>query len=175
MINFTQTVLEQSQQYPKKIAMHDGVETLYYKDLNRKVLQVANGLLDLGLNKNDHVIIRLDDCVDWPIVFFACLHQGIVPLPLSTSTPEELFLKIADFIECKAVFTNDRHATQSSGIRLTVSRSMIQSFYAIEPAQISCVLSHPDAPCYMNVSSGSTGMPKIAVHRHQTLFEILAH
>lgn len=173
MINFAQYILDKSQQYPEKIAMNDGIDILYYGDLKSKISQVVNGITNFGIKKNDHVIICLDDCVDWPIIFFACLHQGIVPLPLSPATPKDLFLEIADFIECKAIFINDRSTSQSASTRLTVSRSMIQSFYIREPKYTPCVMSHPDAVAYMNVSSGSTGMPKVAVHRHQTLFEIL--
>jgi len=156
MINFAQTVIDQSRTYPNKIAMRDGHSDMTYGELCNKIPRVANGLQQQGLGQGDHVIIVMEDCVDWPVIFLACLYLGIVPLPLSTTMGKDLFWEIAKFINCK----------------LVIDRLQVQEFYKYIDG-CNLVPMHPDSAGWMNISSGSTGMPKIAVHRHQTLFEML--
>ncbi|CAB4128503.1 Acs Acyl-coenzyme A synthetases/AMP-(fatty) acid ligases [uncultured Caudovirales phage] len=156
LINFAHTVLEQSHAHPDKIAYRDGYVDLKYGDIPKRVRQIAHGLTISGLRRGDHVIIQMEDCVDWPCTFLACLYANIIPLPLSGNLGPDLFAKIAEFIECKLIITRD----------------IVQNFYNLTD-HVEPVMVHPDSAAWMNVSSGSTGMPKVAVHRHQTLFEIL--
>jgi long-subunit acyl-CoA synthetase (AMP-forming) len=83
--NFAQTIIDQSQAYPSKIAVRDGYQDLSYKDLSIRIRQVSNGLRSLGLRKGNHVIITMEDCVDWPVVFLACIYSGIVSYACSKS------------------------------------------------------------------------------------------
>lgn len=169
--NFAQTIIDQSYNYPNKIAMHDGVDSLTYQQLGTRIKQVSKGLKSLGLTKGSHIIITMEDCIDWPVTFLACVYSGIVPLPLSTSLGIELFYKISKFIDCEYIIAGNSIDLQKTSIPIC-RRNDIQRFFLLEeedqPADV-----HPDGPAYMNMSSGSTGMPKIAMHRHQTLFEIL--
>jgi benzoate-CoA ligase len=156
MINFAQTVIDQSRAYPNKIAMRDGHNDMTYSELCDRIPRVAKGLQQQGLRQGDHVIISMEDCVDWPVSFLACLYIGIIPLPLSTTMGKDLFSKIAEFIDCQ----------------LIINRQQVQEYYK-HTDECKSVPMHPDSAGWMNVSSGSTGMPKVAVHRHQTLFEML--
>lgn len=156
-INFAKSVIHQSLDYPNKIAYRDGSSDLTYGEIPDRVGHIANGLVSSGLRRGDHVIIQMDDSVDWPCTFLACLYANIIPLPLSSNLGKDLFDKIAEFIECKLVITED----------------IVAKYYETEHSNFKPIMVHPDSPAWMNVSSGSTGMPKVAVHRHQTLFEIL--
>ena len=174
MINFAQTIIDQSQQYPDKIAIRDYNNDLTYGQLIYRICQTATGFKSIGLAKGHHVIISLEDCIDWPVIFLACIHQGIIPLPVSTVIGTELFWKIVEFSDCQTIITSDIRSQQLINNSIAViSQSQIQNFFQEQPTYINPIMSHPDATAYMNISSGSTGMPKIAVHRHQTLFEIL--
>ena len=166
MINFAKTVIEQSRVYSNKIAYRDGTDDLTYGELIDRVPRVAQGLLNAGVTQGDHVIITMEDCVDWPVVFLACLYTGVVPLPLSTAMGRDLFWKMVKFVDCKLIISGN------DPIEGTVSRRDIQQWFDIDSTCMP-ILVHPDSAAWMNVSSGSTGMPKVAVHRHQTLFEML--
>ena len=156
-INFAQTVIEQSRSYSEKIAYRDGLTDLTYGEIPSRVNRIANGLVNSGLRRGDHVIIQMDDSVDWPCTFLACLYSNIIPLPVSNNLGADLFDQIAEFIESK----------------LIINEKIIAEFYSTQSVEFAPVLVHPDSPAWMNLSSGSTGMPKVAMHRHQTLFEIL--
>ena len=168
--NFAQTIIDQSQAYPSKIAVRDGYQDLSYKDLSIRIRQVSNGLRSLGLRKGNHVIITMEDCVDWPVVFLACIYSGIVSLPLSNTIGPELFAKIVDFVDCDYIVAGD-NINPPDGVNIC-TRTQIQEFYSLtDLAELAN--THPDEPAWMCLSSGSTGVPKVAVHRHQALFEIL--
>ena len=174
MINFAQFIIDQSQSYVDKPAVHDGIDSLSYGQLTQRIQQAATGLLSVGIKKNQHVIIMLEDCVDWPVIFLACIHQGIIPLPISATIGIDLFWKIAEFIDCEAIIASDEKCQQLSNNKIPVcSRAKIQQFFQNKSSNIDAVMSNPDAPAFMNISSGSTGMPKVAVHRHQSFFEML--
>jgi len=170
MINFASFVIEQSQAYPDKMAMRDGHEDMTYAQLAIRIRQMAVALDRQGLGVGDHVIITMEDCVDWPVAFLACLYLGIVPLPLSTVMGRDLFWQIHKFIDCKLIIQG--HSQEELLSKPIISRRHMQQYF-LESDDCEPRMMHPDSGAWMNVSSGSTGMPKIAVHRHQTLFEML--
>lgn len=171
--NFAQTIIEQSQSYLSKIAVRDGYEDLTYQDLVARIQKTANGLEDSGLTAGDRVIINMEDCIDWPVVFLACVYKNIIPLPLSTTIGQDLFVKIAKFIDCKVIIAGDTQADQLVVDIPIISKSQVRQFYLNFTDVAAPAMVHPDSECWLNISSGSTGMPKVAVHRHQNLYEIL--
>jgi len=173
LCNFAQSIIEQSYQYPDKLAVRDGIEDLTYQELSCRIQQTAHGLRNQGLQTKDHVIITMEDCVDWPVVFLACLHQGIVPLPLSTTIGTDLFWKIVEFVDCKLIIAGNQRAQQLTGFLPILTREQVREFYKTYSEPCSPIMVHTDSAGWLNVSSGSTGIPKVAVHRHQTLYEIL--
>lgn len=171
-VNFAKFVVDQALTLSTKICFRDGHHDLDYSTLASRVVQMAGGLLQEGIKSGDHVIICMEDCIDWPVAFLGCIYVGVVPLPLSTALGEELFKSIAEFIDAKAVIAGERAPNFSHPDKI-LNRKTLQSFFIKPIVNISAKMHDPDEPAYMNVSSGSTGVPKIAVHRHQTLFEIL--
>jgi benzoate-CoA ligase len=170
--NFANTVIQQSKQYPQKVAYKDGVEELTYGKLIDRIQQVANGLTAQGITTGTHVAISMEDCVDWPVVFLACIYQGIIPLHLSNSIGIDLFRKIVEFTDVKFVISGNDVSRLPTNIT-TITRSDLQTFYSTQSVVGSPVMLNADAPAYMSLSSGSTGSPKVAVYRHKTFFEIL--
>jgi benzoate-CoA ligase len=171
--NFADAVIQQSKSYPQKIAYLDGVEELTYGTLIDRIQQVANGLIDLGITTGTHVAISMEDCVDWPVAFLACIHQGIVPLPLSTTMGTDLFRKITAFTNIKLVIAGNNSSKLPTDIP-TVTRNDLQNFYTTQSTACNPVMQDPAAPAYLSLSSGSTGTPKVAVYGNKTFFEILA-
>lgn len=171
--NFAHSVLEQSRQYADKTAFIDGYESVTYAELSTRTRRFGRYLLDKGLVSGDRVIISMEDCVDWPVVFLACLHTGIVPLPLSTVIGQDLFWQIAEFIECKHIIAGDDMANKIQRPFPLTRRHQVKESYELFDDTLEPVMVHPDSEAWLNISSGSTGMPKVAVHRHQNLYEIL--
>jgi benzoate-CoA ligase len=152
--------------------MRDGEHDLTYQDLSNKIKQIAQGLSERGLEPGHHVIIAMDDCVDWPCIWLGCVYAGIVPLSVGITIGSELLEQMAQFIDCRLVIADQVIADKLGVQTPVILKSEIQTYYLLE-GNIDHYDAHPDSACYMNISSGSTGLPKVAVHRHQTLFEII--
>src|SRR6478609_6736599 len=69
-------------------------ETWTYAAIEDAALRIAGGLADLGLERGDRLLIRLDNTSTYALLFFGAIAAGIVPLPTSTqlTEPEALFL-----------------------------------------------------------------------------------
>ena len=172
-VNFAQTIIESSQSYPDKFAYRDGNTDLTYGELCVRIRQVANGLRQIGLNKGDAVILVMEDTVDWPVTFLACVYSGFVPVTMSVKLPHDLFWRIAEFVDAKLVVVDDsvaRGFTDNRPIPVITREQDIQGFYSLSDI-IEPVYVHLDAPGYMGLSSGTTGIPKVAVQRHAMFYE----
>lgn len=68
--------------YPDKVGLVDGVGRFTYGDLRRKVDRLAAGLLGLGLEKGDPVLLQLPNWHEYVLSFFALQKIGTVAVLL---------------------------------------------------------------------------------------------
>ncbi|HKW45513.1 MAG TPA: AMP-binding protein [Candidatus Eremiobacteraceae bacterium] len=62
-----------------------------YRDFRRRVDQVANGLMTLGIRKSEHVAVWAPNIPEWLLLQYATAKIGAVLVPVSTSNkPAEL-------------------------------------------------------------------------------------
>jgi len=172
-VNFAQTIIESSQNYPDKFAYRDGYTDLTYSELCVRIRQVSYGLRQLGLDKGNAVVLVMEDTVDWPVTFLACVYSGFVPVTMSVRLPHDLFWRIVDFIDARLIVVDDSVAqgfTDNTPIPVVTREHDIHSFYSLSDT-VEPVYVHLDAPGYMGLSSGTTGIPKVAVQRHAMFYE----
>ncbi len=74
-----------------KTAFISGDKSYTYTEFNRRVNQVANGLIKQGLKKEDRVAVLFFNCIEFMEVYFACAKTGFIFIPLNFRlTPAEL-------------------------------------------------------------------------------------
>lgn len=56
--------------YGERVAVSDGNKSLTYRDLDELSSEYAQGLLDLGINRDEKVILQLPNCIEFIIAFF---------------------------------------------------------------------------------------------------------
>jgi benzoate-CoA ligase len=172
-INFANYIIELNHCRRDKLAITDGVQSLTYGQLSHKIKQVACGLVSMGITPGQTIAICMDDCVDWPVAFLGSIYAGAVPVPVANNNPQELFKEIINFVDCCALFVSDSIIERINSFQVPIiSKQQMNHWYNSLTTDTLPHLSHPDAPGYMGLSSGSTGHPKVAVFRHQTLFDI---
>ncbi len=66
--------------YPDKEAVIDSRSRLTWKEVSQQIDQIARGLLDLGLKRDDIVVTQLVNCVEYFLLFFACEKAGVIIL-----------------------------------------------------------------------------------------------
>jgi len=81
--SFGELLADQARYNPNGIIITYGHNKIRWKDLNTKVNRFANALTDLGIKKNDHVIIMFHDCPEFIESNYALQKIGAVPIPMN--------------------------------------------------------------------------------------------
>lgn len=165
-----------------------GDRALTYAQLADQTSRFAQLLRDLGLCAGDRVVVRLRNCIEYPIVFLGALKAGVLPVPTSPMlTADELRFVlgdstavaiVTDLDSCEAVgsslvgwgdvrlliVTDDSNDSTDQKDRIHLKRAL---------DEISrCAPPHPtraEDPAYLVYTSGSSGHPKGVLHAHRSL------
>jgi len=120
-----------------------------YAEIAALVNQAGNALRRAGVDRGDRVLIVLPDSPDFVAAYFGAIKIGAVAVPTSTA------LRPADYT----------HMAEESQAKLVISEPGWQCESAAPP-ELDCAPTSPDDPAFWLWTSGSTGPPKAAVHRH---------
>lgn len=138
-----------------------------YSALDQQVRRIGGALLDRGIRPGDRLLIRMDNCPEYALLFFGALAAGILPIPASS----QLSGREVDFI------LNDSGASAialSSGLKTGYYSQNVQILPADEIPGfadggpfIDWADSMPDDPAYLVYTSGTTSNPKGVLHAHR--------
>ena len=170
-----------------KLAYIDDSRRITYGELAERVARCAGALRQLGLRREERVLLLMHDSVDWPVAFLGALHAGIVPVAVNTLLTPEDYAYIAS--HCRA-----RAALVSGELLGTLQTALgkgpheIENIIVSRPASVlpagsldfeQWLADAPLAPAVRTLSdeiafwlysSGSTGKPKGVVHTHGNLW-----
>jgi benzoate-CoA ligase len=174
-INFANWILERYGSLNKNACV-DKDQSITYQQLSCRVKTLSHAIQTNGILPGDVVIICMEDCVDWPCAWLACLHSGAVPMPASTVIGFDLLDDISKFVNCKLFIAGDAIASQIKCVEKQKiwDRKKLQTLWQ-QPCDIEAVMVEPDTIGYMAMSSGSTGIPKVACFHHQVFFDIVKY
>ncbi len=186
--NFASHLVELNGGRPGKLAYVDDHETLSYGELSDRIRRMASALTDLGLRREDRVLLLMHDNTDWPVSFLGAMYAGIVPVAVnSLLTSEDYAFMLAHsraqaaIVSCALldVFTAALGKGGNEVRTVIVSHPeapLAPGFHALrellrEAAPMPHAVSTlPDDPGFWLYSSGSTGKPKGTVHTHANPF-----
>ncbi len=171
-----------------------GQSELTYQQLSNKSSQFANLLKDLKLNKNERVLIRLPNQLEYPIAFFGALKYGAIAVPTSTLlagaevaylaedsgakvlvTDHAIWSEIANEIKdskietviLTGILTKElaSNIKDDTDFQILYFNDLIESF----STTFSYYKSKSNDPAYLVYTSGTTGYPKGVLHAHRAL------
>lgn len=166
-----------------------GTDEISFAELARRTSQFAELLRELGIHNGERVLIRLPNCLDYPIAFLGAMKLGAISVPTSTLLTVEEVLYLAKDSAAKVLVTDKDmwakllpHIAQCPQLELVLlsGQGEVLESELVNVKDLSAGLntisawspSYPtraDDPAYLVYTSGTTGYPKGVLHAHRAL------
>jgi benzoate-CoA ligase family protein len=155
--------------------------TLTYDELRRQVNRAGHLLRELGVRREDRVLMVLDDTTAFPTLFLGALKIGAVPVPVSPLDRIDNYRhyaldSYADIVATDAaLLPRLREALDGLDVRYLVRGvadsdvAELDSGLAAQGDELDPSPTHRDDMAFWLYSSGSTGKPKGVVHLHHDI------
>ena len=159
-------------------AFHCEGRTLTYADVQELVGRTGNALIDLGVRRQDRVLLLGHDGPEFVGAFWGAIKIGAVPVPVNTFLKPEEWLYCLDDSGARAVVVSAPLADAAAGV-FTRAAHLPPVLVAGGPpgrhlsyedrcaqakVDLAAAPTSRDDPAFWLYSSGSTGAPKAAVH-----------
>ncbi|MGH2880371.1 MAG: benzoate-CoA ligase family protein, partial [Solirubrobacteraceae bacterium] len=155
-------------------------ETVTYEQLLDRASRMGHLLRELGVCREQRVLIALDDTCLFPVVFLGAMRIGAVPVPVSPHDTEENFRyfvedSYAEVAVCEAQTLPRLRSAAGAKLRCLVSGALsddaieLESALAVQEAELPAIGTHREDMAFWLYSSGTTGMPKGVVHAHRNV------
>lgn len=158
-----------------------GTRTWSYHEVCAAADSAGAGLLDLGLEPGDRVVLAMRDRPELVAAFWGAIKAGLVPVPVAGGlSPADLRFLLADSeagaLACDA--SSGRAAvpaTEGGGVALVFAgedppRGALAWTEALgRPQPLAPAPTGPRDPALWLYTSGTTGEPKAVVHAHRSL------
>jgi benzoate-CoA ligase family protein len=151
----------------EKVAIRCAGEELTYAQLHDRICRAGTVLAELGVDREDRVLLVLDDTPAFPALFLGAMRAGAVPAPVSFLDTTEHFHHYARDSYAKVIVAED--AVVERLPPGTMARSELERAMDEAPGETSPADTHPDDMAFWLFSGGSTGFPKGVVHLHHDI------
>ncbi|MGF6097385.1 amino acid adenylation domain-containing protein [Pseudomonas sp. 18175] len=165
---------QQVRQVPQRVALVEGQQRITFEQLHGRVLDLARAIADAGIARQGRVAVVAERSIDFVVAVLACLHQGVVFIPVDPRQAGQRTLQ----------------ALQDSAPQLLVGAAQLLAPYAgqgstvLDPASVvpapeylrramTPIAVNADELCYLLYTSGSTGTPKGVAVRQGGLFNYI--
>ncbi|MDN3351251.1 benzoate-CoA ligase family protein [Actinomadura sp. DC4] len=162
--------------------------TLTYAELLERVRRMASGLRGLGVRPEERVLIYMPDSPDMLALILGAMRAGAVPVPVSTMmTAKDLAEVLRDSRARVLAAGAEFAAAAEEAARLAPDLAAFLLTGDTPPQAPEWAQSHllakvadndgigdpyptsPDSSALWLYTSGTTGLPKAAVHRHASI------
>lgn len=139
-------------------------------------LAFEHGLARAGFRAGDRVLLLLRDTPAFAVAFLGALRAGVIPVPVSTLLPAQDLAFIAQDSSARAVFVDGPQADALSRAvlpdgcaRVDVGDERFAGFAAPPGSVAESAPTRAGDDAFWLYTSGTTGEPKAAIHRHGDL------
>jgi acyl-coenzyme A synthetase/AMP-(fatty) acid ligase len=169
--NMAAYVLGMVSKNPNKVALKligSGTSgTWTYAQIDTAVRTTATGLKSYGVSAGDHVLMRLGNTPDFPIVYLAAILLGAVPIPTSAQLTQAETTAIATQTDPVLVVAAP-NIPLPDGPWPVLIQSDLTKFRRLRPADPH--FGDANRPAYIIYSSGTSGKPRAVVHAHRAIW-----
>ncbi len=127
-----------------------------------------------GVGPGDRVAILAANCPEWIITFWATISLGAVAVGMNGWWTGDEIRYAVDDAQPKVIVADAKRLARVQGPELGVPIIEVErDFVELHEAALSTQPIHPDDPCVMLYTSGTTGRPRAVVHTHANLTSMI--
>ena len=186
MINIGLITAKQAKLRPNAWAVYDqsSKKRITFLELDEQVKKIANGLIDLGLEKGDRVSILSQNTIEFLALFFACGRVGLVAHALNWRLGSDELVQIIENGQPKLIITQGQFSETTRDLQRKINfidhwleygsdsnssfDKLIAKASSNEPIT-SSIIGDED-PFFILYTGGTTGISKGALHTHRSAY-----
>ena len=162
-----------------RLALTGPAGDVTYTELHERVVRTAAGLRALGLQPEQRVLMFMADSPEFVVVYLAAMRTGAVPVPVSTMSRADGLVELLRDSRARLLAVSPQFADLAAvaaasapelrGILATgpvPSPLPVHQLDDLSGVDGSVHDTDEDDPAFWLYTSGTTGMPKAAMHRH---------
>ncbi len=167
-----------------RVALAGRAGELSYAQLLDRVQRTAAALAGLGLQPEQRLVMFMVDAPEFVTVYLAAMRMGAVPVPVSTMLHADGLAELLRDSRARLLAISPQFAATAAkaaaaapeltgvlaaadaGLDLSVPVHDLAALAAAAAADPAVYPSTPDSPAFWLYTSGTTGEPKAAMHRH---------
>src|SRR6516164_8737791 len=169
----------------QRIALTGPAGDVSYAELHDRVSRTAAGLREVGVRPEDRVLMVMADSPYFAVVYLAALRVGAIPVPVSTMLHADGIAELlrdsrARFLAVTHEFAAAAESAAATATELTAVLTDTPLAASARPVHLLDELAaaagddlvydtSPDSPAFWLYTSGTTGKPKGAMHRHASI------
>jgi benzoate-CoA ligase family protein len=167
-----------------RLALTGAGGDLSYAQLHERVVAAAAGLRAIGLEPEQRVVVLMADSPEFVITYLAAMRMGAVPVPVSTMTHADGLADLLkdsrarvlavthQFAELASVALKDAPEVRAviTGAAARVETTLpVHALDELSGDDGTPYGTTADSPAFWLYTSGTTGLPKAAMHRHGSI------
>lgn len=152
-----------------KVGIYFKDETYTYGEIARKANQYANYLIENGVKREEKIALYMHDSPDFIFLVLGAIRAGIVPAIINPKMQLEDVNGIIQRTDVNLLFTNQElhEKVNNSNIKAqNIDLKEVKNELASFSESFETVDTMKEDTAFMLFTSGSSGVPKGAVHRH---------
>ncbi len=183
-LNLGQMLRINAKKFPRNIALKDRERAYTYPETNRRVNQLAHGLLSLGLKKGDKVAVLLENCIEIVEVYLAAAKSGLVIVPINFRLVGPEIDYIVNDSDAQAFIVHDEFTPTVDAIKPGLGNVAPENYVVVgeeragyreyeaftrgAPEGEPEAELRPEDTWILIYTSGTTGKPKGVVRSHES-------
>ncbi|MGH3292723.1 MAG: benzoate-CoA ligase family protein [Trebonia sp.] len=168
-----------------RLALTGPAGDLSYASLWDRVRRTAAGLRAVGVEPEQRILMVMADSPDFAVVYLAAMRVGAIPVPVSTMLRRDGIAELlrdsrAKFLAVSSEFAAAAESAVAAAPELAGVLADIPVSAGPRPVHLFDDLAHSapddfvydstaDSPAFWLYTSGTTGDPKGAMHRHGSI------
>jgi benzoate-CoA ligase family protein len=140
---------ENASRDPDRVAIYFKDRTFSYREVEEAAARCRGALAAQGIRPGERVALLMSDSPEMIFAFLGIVGSAAIAVPCNTLLPADGLAYVLKDSEAKLVIASSEHVANAKAA-----------------GALKIVLGERETPCIVLYTSGSTGQPKGAVHRH---------